>query len=140
MAKILLATSAEQREFCTNIFNGHELYCTDTIFEAKQLLQSGQYDLIICTVLFDESRMFDLLKFAKSTPKWKRIPFICGLVRTKLLDYPLVLEGVEIASKALGAEACFYINNYERNNEGEMPKYIENLLQRPNQWNENRSC
>jgi CheY-like chemotaxis protein len=34
-------------------------------------------DLILCNVRFDESRMFDLLKEAKSRPETHDTPFVC---------------------------------------------------------------
>ena len=47
----------------------------DNLEQAKLLLAKPM-DLILCTVMFDGSRMFDLLRYAKTNPETKSIPFV----------------------------------------------------------------
>ena len=47
----------------------------DNLDHAKSLLIKPM-DLILCTVLFDGSRMFDLLRYVKENPATKSIPFV----------------------------------------------------------------
>jgi hypothetical protein len=104
------------------------LVCARTMSEAERLLREGTFDLIVCTIVFDDSRMFDLLRLVKSNRTWKRIPFICTKVRPKLLHNPLALEGVEIATQALGAAAFLDIENYESEPKKSMREDIEKFL------------
>ncbi len=84
--------------------------------------------LIICTIVFDESRMFDLLRLAKSTPAWQQIPFICARLRHHILDSPLALEGVAFTCQTLGAVAFLNVADYQVDPEQEMRDAIERLL------------
>jgi hypothetical protein len=59
MATILIAASAEPREIVKRILAGHEICCAETMAQAEQLLREQMFDLIICTIAFDESRMFE---------------------------------------------------------------------------------
>src|SRR5688572_10777063 len=81
MAKILVAASPEPRAVIERILAGHELSCAETMAQAEQFLRERTFDLITCTIVLDESKMFDLLPLAKSTPEWARIPFVGARVR-----------------------------------------------------------
>src|SRR5204862_6742334 len=86
MAKILVAASSEPRAILDRLLAGHALSCPDTLAQAERLLRDRPFDMIVCTVFFDESRMFDLLRLAKSRPGWERIPFVCVRLRRHVLD------------------------------------------------------
>ena len=64
---------------------------------------SGSVDLILCSVQFDESRMFELLAAAKSSPRTRSIPFMCFRHLDSVLR-PASFRGLEIACRAYGAE------------------------------------
>src|SRR5207302_11513103 len=85
VASILVAASPEPRAILERILAGHELACAETMAQGEQLLRERAFDLIICTIVFDESKMFDFLRLAKSTLEWQRIPFICARVRAHIL-------------------------------------------------------
>src|SRR5688500_14398082 len=85
MARILVAASPEPRAVVERILAGHELACAETMAQAEQLLRERTFDLILCTIVFDESRMFDLLRLAKSRPEWQPIPFVAARVRSHVL-------------------------------------------------------
>lgn len=112
MSKILVATSAEPRAILEDVLKGHELLFAERMAEAERLLESNDLDEIVCTVLFDDSRMFDLLRLAKSKRKWKEIPFVCARMRLNVVDSAIALEGIELAAKALGAAAFLNIADY----------------------------
>ena len=113
MAKILVAASSEPRTILARVLAGHELSFLDTLENAEQLLRERDFDLIVCTVFFDESRMFDLLRLAKSRPGWERIPFVCVRLRRHVLDAPIAREGVAFTCKALGAAAYLDVADYQ---------------------------
>ena len=73
--------------------------------KAEQMLRNRSFDLIVCTVFFDESRMFDLLRMAKSTPDWQCIPFVCARLRPHVLETSITREAVAFTCKAMGAAA-----------------------------------
>ena len=56
MAKILVATSQEPRPVIEQLLAGHELSCTETMAQAEPFLRERTFDLIICTIVFDESK------------------------------------------------------------------------------------
>lgn len=79
------------------------LVAATTCDEALAALARG-VDLIVASVDFDESRMFDLLRMAKADARFRSLPFLC--VRALEGDLPPALsEGLDIACKALGAVA-----------------------------------
>src|SRR5947209_20141507 len=98
MAKILVAASPDPRAVIERILAGHELSCAETMPQAEQLLRERTFDLIICTIVFDESRMFDLLRLAKSRLEWQRIPFVCARVRDHILRSPIALKTAAFTS------------------------------------------
>jgi CheY-like chemotaxis protein len=128
MARILVAASPEPRAIVERILAGHELCGAETMAQAEQCLRERAPDLIICTIVFDESRMFDFLRLAKSRPEWQRIPFVCARVRGHILRSPAVLEGAVLTCRELGAEAFLDIADYRVDPEREMSDAIERLL------------
>lgn len=82
--------------------------CT-SMEEAQSTLSKG-VDLVICGLHFDEGRMLDFLRFAKANPDTRPIPFIC-IKSTEDMLSPVMLQSVEIASKALGATR--FVDLYE---------------------------
>jgi response regulator RpfG family c-di-GMP phosphodiesterase len=128
MAKILVAASPEPRAILERILGGHALFCAETMAQAEQFLRERTFDLIICTIVFDESAMFDLLQIAKSSPEWQRIPFVCARLRGHILRSPIALEGVAFTCRELGAVAFLDITDYDVDPEREMRGAIERSL------------
>ena len=128
MATVLVAASPEPRAILERILAGHELWCVETLTHAEQSLGAQTFDLILCTILFDESRMFDLLRLAKSRREWQRIPFVCVRVRRHIVDSPIALQAVAYTCQALGAAAFLNITDYQTNPEQEMLNAIERFL------------
>jgi hypothetical protein len=56
-----------------------------SIPDAVAIAQGGNVAAIICTVAFDESRMFDFLDACKRDPRTKGIGFLCCRVLPSLL-------------------------------------------------------
>jgi CheY-like chemotaxis protein len=128
MARILIAASPEPRAILERILAGHQLSFAQTMGQAEQFLGERPFDLIICTIVFDESKMFDFLQLAKSKPEWKRIPFIAARVRPHILSSPTALRAAAFTCGTLGAEAFLDIADYEAYPEREMRKAIEGFL------------
>ena len=96
--------------------------------QAEQFLRERTFGLIICTIVFDESKMFDLLQLAKSVPEWHRIPFVAACVRPYILRSPTAVRDTAFTCGALGAEAFLDIADYQVDPEREMREAIERLL------------
>ena len=128
MAKILIAASPEPRAIVERILAGHELSCVGTMAQAEKLLCESNFDLIVCTIVFDESRMFELLRFAKARPESERIPFVGARVRGHILRSPTTIEATAFTCRELGAAAFLDIERYKTDPEREMRDAIEALL------------
>ena len=96
--------------------------------QAEQFLRERTFDLIICTIVFDESRLFDLLQLAKSRPEWIRIPFVAVRVRPNILRSPTAMRNTAFTCGTLGAEAFLDIADYQAHPEREMREAIERFL------------
>jgi CheY-like chemotaxis protein len=128
MAKILVAASPEPRAIVERILAGHELACAENMAQAEQFLRGQRFDLIVCTIVFDESRMFELLKLAKSNPQWQQIPFACARIRAYILHSPGALQAAALTCRELGAAAFLDMADYSADPEREMRDAIERLL------------
>jgi DNA-binding NtrC family response regulator len=72
-----------------------------TFDDAVRRLQSHEISLVLCGIYFDQTRMFDLLRFVKG--KHPGLRFVC--CRIGQSEVPEVtLEAVGIAAKSMGAE------------------------------------
>src|SRR5207237_4365605 len=120
MARILVAASPEPRAIAERVLAGHALFCAETMARAEQFLRRRTFDLIICTIVFDESKMFDLLRVAKSRLEWQRIPFVGARVRAHILRSVTALETAAFTCRTLGAEAFLDIAYYHADPEREM--------------------
>lgn len=110
------------------ILHGNDLISAETIEEAVKLLRARAFDLIVCTVMFDESRMFDFLRVVKANKAWEKIPFVCARAKPQILRSPIALEAVDFTSRALGAAAFVDITIYKSDPEREMRDEIEAVL------------
>lgn len=84
-----------------------------SLSEAQSQLARSHFDLILCGVNFDESRMFDLLHHAKSDPGTKTIPFVCikvfeGILHTGSYD------SVKQAGTLMGGTAFIDLAQWEK--------------------------
>jgi hypothetical protein len=131
MAKILVAASPEPREILERILTGHDLFCAETMARAEQFLRRRTFDLIICTIVFDESKMFDFLRVVKSTLEWQLIPFVCARVRGHILQSPTALAAAAFTCRELGAAAFLDIADYQEEPDRGMRDAIERLLDTP---------
>jgi len=76
--KILVAVTPTMRDTAKQA-----LQCADfdmsfchSLNQAKQFLLETAFDIVICTLQFDESRLCDLLQFIRTTPLISPTPFV----------------------------------------------------------------
>ncbi len=129
MAKILVAASPEPRAIVGRILARHQLTFVETMPQAQQLLREGAFDLIICTIVFDESKMFDFLRHAKSSPEGQSIPFVCARLRSHILRSSAALEAVAYTCRAMGALAFLDIADFQADPEREWGDAVERILE-----------
>jgi CheY-like chemotaxis protein len=128
MADILVAADPEPRAVVERVLKGHGLFFVETLEQAEHFLRERRFDLIICTMVFDESRMFELLQLAKSSPEWRSIPFVCARVRSHVLQSPTVVKAAALTCRTLGGDAFLDIGSFHVNPEREMRSAIEGVL------------
>src|SRR5262245_19033628 len=119
---VLVAEHADPR--LSAILAAHELVFVRSLDEAKSTLTGRNFDLIVICVHFDESRMFDLLRYVRWQERHRATPVVCVLT----LDFArqaIATEGVEIAVKALGGTAFLELKALS---DGEARRAIEDLL------------
>jgi hypothetical protein len=128
MARILVAASPQPTVILKRILAGHELVCADSMEEATRFLDRPTFALIVCTIAFDDSRMFDFLRLAKSKARWEKIPFVCARVRRTTLNSEIGLEAVEFTCRELGAVAFLDIGAFKSAPDREMRDALEKFL------------
>ncbi len=105
--RILIATAKRGFAVLEGLFeNDADAVYAFTLSEAIEKLGAGNFDLVLCTIHFDESRMFDMVRHARSTSP--PTPCVC----TRLLDTKLTgsfLTAMAIAVQSLGA---IFIDRY----------------------------
>lgn len=127
--KILIAASPELRAKVERMISDHhEAYHASTVEEATRLLENTRFDGIVCTILFDDARIFDLLRMVRSNRKWKDIPFVCARVRPGTLDTPSAVEGIKSACELHGATGFVNISDY--NDEPEPEQLMADAIER----------
>ena len=72
-----------------------------TIDDALRKLRGGGFDLIICTIHFDDSRMFDFERLAHAAAP--EVPFVCARLLDSILKDSLY-EAMRVAVESLGGE------------------------------------
>lgn len=103
-ATILVADTREGIETLQSIFSSVASCLTATTMEQARACLDMQPDLVICGIHFDDSRMFDFLRTVTGHSTSSDVPFL----GYRDLDSDIgaaVLEGLDIACKALGGAA-----------------------------------
>jgi|SRR5689334_19593917 len=103
-AKVLVADIPEADEKIRDCLPGHDLHFVRTLGAAVRELRRDGYQLIVIDMHFDDSRMFELLRYVRSLPTHKDVPAICVQCEEVMLS-EAVLKNMEDAVKALGGTA-----------------------------------
>ena len=119
---VLVADTGDAR--LSTVLAGYSLAFVSTLDEAKMVLSGRNFDLIVISVHFDESRMFDLLRYVRWQERHRATPVICALT-LDFARHAIAAEGLEIAVKALGGTAYLDLKAIS---DGEARSVIEDLL------------
>ncbi len=98
------------------IGENNDLITTHTFRGALNTLINSRIDLVICDIgLFENQSTFtcgfDFLSFVKHDAELSHIPFVCFTVK-RMINESFV-NGVRTAAKALGAEACIAMEQFD---------------------------
>ncbi len=55
----------------------HEIVLVHSVQQARALIETEKFDLIVCSTLFDDSRMFEFLWATKQERRLRQQPFLC---------------------------------------------------------------
>ena len=119
---ILVADHADAR--LAGLLAGHDLTFASTLDQARSLLINRSFDLIVVSVHFDESRMFDLLRYLRGQERHRATPVVCVLT-ADFASHAIAAEGLEIAVKALGGTA--YVD-LKTSGDSEARRVVDELL------------
>lgn len=99
--RLLVATAARGEPIVRALFGPHaELVVAHRLAEALAALRAGGFDLVVATIHFDESRMFDLLREARAAHP--EVPCVCCRVVDTMLAGAF-LHAMRIAVESLGS-------------------------------------
>jgi hypothetical protein len=99
----LVVVSPENSKVALNLFDSNFAVAVSTSFAQAQHALSNNCELIVAATCFDESRMFDLLRYCKASSAFQSIPFVAMRIDGLNMD-DMTHQAVQIATKALGAE------------------------------------
>ena len=113
--RILLAVDDCER--LERVLEGHILTIPRSVEEAERQLQEGEYHMVVLGVLFDESRMFELLRLVRTYKQNALTPVVCMLTGPSNLSN-VAIEGLDHAVKAMFANAFLNLNKFPDNDQG----------------------
>jgi CheY-like chemotaxis protein len=88
-----------------------QVISTQSIDDTLRYLDGG-IDLVLCSLRFDDSRMFDLLQIIKASPKTRDVPIICVRISNRPIARG-VLDATAKAVQAMGVAAFVDISLLE---------------------------
>jgi DNA-binding NtrC family response regulator len=102
MKKILVADVPHMDGRYTAALAGWELVWVRTLAQAHQALEAGPCDLVVIGVYFDDSQMFDLLRYIRADEEHSEVPVVC--VRGQPGFTAVSGRTLEMTCKALAAD------------------------------------
>lgn len=112
-----LLVAVEDCERLERILAGHRLTIPHSVEEAKKELEARQFALVVLGVMFDESRMFELLRLVRMYEANKLTPVVCMLTGSSNLS-DVAIEGLDHAVKAMLANAFLNLKKFPDDREG----------------------
>ena len=106
-----ILVAVDNCERLERILQGHRLTIPHSVEEAKRELERREFAMVILGVLFDESRMFELLRVVRTFQPNCLTPVVCMLSGPSNLS-DVALEGLDHAVKAMLANAFLNLNKF----------------------------
>lgn len=112
--RILVASTPDgQHRAQQALSQKYDLQFVSTVREAESLLTDyghGAFDLIICGIHFDDSRIFELLEFVRHTDDFDNLPFL--VIQAQHGDMS-VMASVKSTAQTLGACGFVELQNLQ---------------------------
>src|SRR5688572_4760868 len=106
-----ILVAVEDCERLERILAGHRLTIPHSVEEAKRELERREFAMVILGVLFDESRMFELLRLVRTFEANRFTPIACMLAGESNLSN-VAIEGLDHAVKAMLANAFLNLKKF----------------------------
>ena len=103
-AKVLVAAPREMDDKIHECLPGHDLTFVRSMLDAMSALRHDGFQMIVIDLEFDESRMLELLQYARGLPKYAEVQIIC-VHGDQLTLSDAVMKNIDVAVKALGGAA-----------------------------------
>jgi len=106
-SRVLIAAVPAAAVRLRRILCAHAPVAVQTLQDAQDALSRERFSLVVLGVYFDESRMFDVMSYARASALNREVPIVCVLgVRGKLSDATvrMLREIIETMS------ACEFLN------------------------------
>lgn len=117
--KILVAVMPEKGERLTRVLEGHDLTFVRDCEEARALLESQEFGLVILGVHFDESQMFSLLGDIRAHARYRKVPILCVMGSKGRLLTEVAIEGLDHAIKAMLGNGFLNLEKIPQDAEGD---------------------
>ena len=117
LTKKRILVAVDDCERLERILEGHILTIPHSVEEAERELQAREYHVVILGVLFDESRMFELLRLVRTFKQNALTPVVCMLTGPSNLS-PVAIEGLDHAVKAMLANAFLNLTKFPDDKSG----------------------
>jgi DNA-binding NtrC family response regulator len=129
--RILVADTPEGDRRISAILEGYELEFARTLADAQRAVERDSFVLVLVGVHFDDSRMFDLLRFLQAQGHPRGCAVVC--MRSHHFASPAItIEGLQIAVKALGCNLFLDLTWYADDRAGnEAVRTLVEALIRP---------
>lgn len=123
--RVLVAGTELAIATCERLLDGEaQVIAARSVPEALERLEPAP-DLIISSVRFDESRMFDFLQEVRTRC---RAPVLCCRIVSKALS-PTMYQSIETAAQALGVKGFFDLDTeVRRHGTAEAERRLRNLI------------
>jgi DNA-binding NtrC family response regulator len=127
--KILVADTPEGDRRLSQILSGYELTFVRTMGDARRELEADGFVLILVGVHFDDSRMFDLLRYLQANGERPGCAVIC-MRSQHFVSSAITIEGLEIATRTLGCNLFLDLTWYAEDavGNGAVRKLLEALI------------
>jgi hypothetical protein len=130
-ARIFLACLQQSYNRLLPLISPYQVTFVKTLADAKSELKANRFNLIIIGTHFDDSKVFDLLRYVKENVNCTGVPVICfrGVKFGHAEDKSLV-RIIEMACKEMGADWFFDLVGFEnkRAEEDALRKVLNRLF------------
>jgi CheY-like chemotaxis protein len=127
--KILVADTPDAERRFSAILSGYDLVSVRTLEQAERAIEATQFDMVLVSVHFDESRMFDLLRHLQASGRQTNCAVVCTR-SYRFMSPAISIDGLGVAIKAFGCNLFLDLTKYPDDAQGNaaIRKLLDDLL------------